>query len=71
MATFAGLPTLQPLSGLPGTYMKLSPDQLASATRYGIQRTYTCTMGCTRKASEGPISMLFLQVRCRRSGLKR
>jgi thioredoxin reductase (NADPH) len=40
MATFEGLTDSQTLPVPSGAYAKLSPDQLVSATRYGIQRSY-------------------------------
>ena len=40
MATFEGLAGLRQFTVPPGAYAKLSPDQSASAARYGIQRTY-------------------------------
>ena len=49
MAMFEGLASLQ-FSGPPGAYAKLSPDQLESATRYGIQRTYSCTTRLYRQS---------------------
>ncbi|WP_433975237.1 FAD-dependent oxidoreductase [Tunturiibacter lichenicola] len=41
MATFEGIERLHPFTVPPGAYAKLSPDQLANAARYGIQRSYT------------------------------
>ena len=43
MATFEGLAGMQTLSVPSGTYVKMSPDQLARAARYGIQRNH-CTI---------------------------
>src|SRR5579859_502457 len=40
MATFESLTDSQTLQVPSGAYSKLSPDQLASAARYGIQRSY-------------------------------
>ena len=53
MATFEGLASLRELSVLSGAYAKLSPDQLASATRYGIQRTYTSVTRLYRQSERG------------------
>lgn len=53
MAMFEGLASLQRFSVLPGAYVKLSPDQLTSATRYGIQRTYNCTTRLYRQGERG------------------
>jgi thioredoxin reductase (NADPH) len=41
IATFEGLSDSQTFSVPSGAYGKMSPDQLASAARYGIQRCYT------------------------------
>lgn len=41
MATFEGLTESQTLTTPSGAYAKLSPDQMASAARYGIQRSYS------------------------------
>ena len=43
MATFEGLAGSQTCSVPSGAYAKMSPDQLASAARYGIQRNYSST----------------------------
>src|SRR5246127_1443113 len=43
MATFEGLAGMQTLSVPSGAYVKMSPDQLARAARYGIQRNH-CTI---------------------------
>jgi thioredoxin reductase (NADPH) len=43
MATFEGLTDSQTLPVSSGAYAKLSQDQLASASRYGIQRSYAAT----------------------------
>jgi thioredoxin reductase (NADPH) len=53
MATFEGLASLQPFSVPPGAYAKLSADQLARATRYGIERTYTCATRLYRQSERG------------------
>jgi thioredoxin reductase (NADPH) len=53
MATFEGLASLQPFSVPPGAYAKLSPDQLARATRYGVERTYTCAARLYRQSERG------------------
>ena len=53
MATFEGLASLQPFSVPPGAYAKLSPDQLARATRYGVERTYTCATRLYRQSERG------------------
>ena len=49
MATFEGLAGLQMLSVPSGAYAKMSPDQLANAARYGIQRNYASTTGLYRQ----------------------
>lgn len=49
MATFEGLAKLQ-FSVLPAAYTKLSPDQLARSSRYGIQQTYSCTTQLYRQS---------------------
>jgi thioredoxin reductase (NADPH) len=41
VATFEGLAGMQTLSVPSGAYVKLSPDQLARAARYGIQRNHS------------------------------
>ena len=43
MATFEGLAGLQPFSASSGAYVKLSSDQLTSASRYVIHRSHTST----------------------------
>jgi thioredoxin reductase (NADPH) len=53
MATFEGLASLQPFSVPPGAYAKLSPDQLARATRYGVERTYTYATRLYRQSERG------------------
>jgi thioredoxin reductase (NADPH) len=44
---------LQPFSVPSGAYAKLSPDQLARATRYGAERTYTCATRLYRQSERG------------------
>ena len=53
MATFEGLASLQPFSVPPGAYAKLSPDQLARAAKYGVERTYTCATRLYRQSERG------------------
>ena len=53
MATFEGVASLQQFSVPPGAYAMLSPDQLARATRYGIQRTYSTTTRLYRQGERG------------------
>jgi thioredoxin reductase (NADPH) len=43
VATFEGLRGMRTLSVPSGAYVKMSPDQLARAARYGIQRNH-CTV---------------------------
>jgi hypothetical protein len=43
MATFEGLAGMETLSLPSGTYVKMSPEQLARAARDGIQRNH-CTI---------------------------
>src|ERR1700743_1266534 len=43
MATFEGLAGMPTLSVPSGAYVKMSPDQLERAARYGIQRNH-CTV---------------------------
>ena len=49
MATFEGLAGMQTLSVPSGTYVKMSPDQLARAARYGIQRNHASLRGYTAR----------------------
>jgi thioredoxin reductase (NADPH) len=43
MALFEAMPGIEARSVPDGAYMRLSPEQLASATKYGIPRTYSST----------------------------
>jgi thioredoxin reductase (NADPH) len=43
MALFEGMPGIEANSIPDGAYMRLSPEQLASAMKYGIPRTYSST----------------------------
>lgn len=53
MATFEGLADLHTLSAPAGSYAMLSPDQIANAARYGIQRTYPRTTRLYRQGERG------------------
>src|SRR5215469_234926 len=53
MATFEGIASLQRFSVPPGAYASLSADQLARATRYGIQRTYSSITRLYRQGERG------------------
>jgi thioredoxin reductase (NADPH) len=53
MATFEGVANLQQFSVPPGAYAALSADQLARATRYGIQRTYSSVTRLYRQGERG------------------
>jgi thioredoxin reductase (NADPH) len=53
MATFEGVASLQRFSVPSGAYAVLSADQLARATRYGIQRTYSSITRLYRQGERG------------------
>ena len=53
MATFEGLGSLQHFSAPPGAYAKLSPDQITSAKRYGVQRSYLSNARLYRQGERG------------------
>jgi hypothetical protein len=71
MATFEGLAGLQPFSVPSGAYVKLSSDQLISATRCGIHRTYTSTTRLYHQSERGADLYIVLSGSVQTFGLTR
>ena len=61
MATFEGLADLEHLTVPPGAYARLSSEQIASASRYGVQRSYTTATRLYRQGERGADLYLVLE----------
>lgn len=61
MAAFEGLAKMEQFTPPPGSYAKLLPEQIARASRYGVQRTYTTSTGLYRQGERGADFYIVLQ----------
>ena len=61
MATFEGLDGMKPLLVPSGAYAKLSSEQITSAARYGIQRSYTANTQLYRQGERGADLYIILE----------